>query len=60
MNSGRGGELVQGDFMKLPDAVFAIESTYHAPDRVGVYSEIHRVLKPGGTFACYEWRLADK
>ena len=51
---------MQGDFMKLPDAVFAIESTYHAPDRVGVYSEIHRVLKPGGTFACYEWCLADK
>lgn len=59
-------ELVQGDFMKLPfpdntfDAVFAIESTCHAPDRNGVYSEIMRVLKPGGTFACYEWCLTDK
>jgi ubiquinone/menaquinone biosynthesis C-methylase UbiE len=37
--------------MKLPfpdnhfDAVFAIESTCHAPDRSGVYSEIMRVLK---------------
>lgn len=59
-------ELVQADFMKLPfedatfDAVFAIESTCHAPDRTGVYSEILRVLKPGGTFACYEWCLTDK
>merc|ERR1719160_2143098 len=57
--------LVQGDFMKLPfednsfDAVFAIESTCHAPDRNGVYSEILRVLKPGGVFATYEWCLTD-
>jgi sterol 24-C-methyltransferase len=59
-------ELIQGDFMKLPfpdnhfDGVYAIESTCHAPDRSGVYSEILRVLKPGGTFACYEWCLTDK
>jgi len=59
-------ELIQGDFMKLPfednsfDAVYAIESTCHAPDRTGVYSEILRVLKPGGIFACYEWCLTDK
>ena len=44
---------VQGDFMKMPfddeqyDAAYAIEATCHAPDRVGVYSEIFRVLKPG-------------
>merc|ERR1711972_819134 len=59
-------ELIQGDFMKLPfpdnsfDAVYAIESTCHAPDRTGVYGEILRVLKPGGIFACYEWCLTDK
>merc|ERR1711998_247691 len=58
--------LVQGDFMKLPfpdnsfDGVYAIEATCHAPDRVGVYSEIFRVLKPGGIFATYEWCLTDK
>jgi sterol 24-C-methyltransferase len=58
--------LVQGDFMKLPfednsfDGVYAIEATCHAPDRVGVYSEILRVLKPGGVFATYEWCLTDK
>jgi sterol 24-C-methyltransferase len=59
-------ELIQADFMKLPfpdasfDGVYAIESTCHAPDRSKVYGEIMRVLKPGGTFACYEWCLTDK
>ena len=57
--------LVQGDFMKLPfpdnhfDGVYAIEATCHAPDRMGVYSEIFRVLKPGAVFATYEWCLTD-
>jgi len=59
-------ELVQADFMKMPfadasfDGVYAIESTCHAPDRAQVYSEIFRVLKPGATFACYEWCRTDK
>ena len=34
------------------DAVYAIEATVHAPELEGVYREIFRVLKPGGTFAC--------
>lgn len=56
---------IQGDFMKLPfeansyDGVYAIEATCHAPNRLGVYSEIYRVLKPGRMFACYEWCLTD-
>merc|ERR1712072_1328102 len=58
-------KAVQGDFMKLPfednsfDAVYAIEATCHAPDRNGVYSEILRVLKPGGVFATYELCLTS-
>lgn len=58
--------LYQGDFMEAPfddnsfDAAYAIESTCHAPDRVGVYSEIYRMLKPGANFACYEWCITDK
>ena len=57
---------VQGDFMKMPfadesfDAGYAIEATCHAPSRQGVYSEIYRVLKPGATFAMYEWCLTPK
>lgn len=57
---------VQGDFMELPfddntfDGVYAIEATCHAPDRVQCYAEILRVLKPGATFACYEWCMTDQ
>ena len=41
------------------DGVYAIEATCHAPDRAKCYGEIFRVLKPGATFACYEWCLTD-
>ena len=57
---------IQGDFMEMPfdsetfDAAYAIEATCHAPDRVGVYREIRRVLKPGSIFACYEWCMTDR
>lgn len=33
------------------DAIYAIEATCHAPSKVGIYSEIFRVLKPGALFA---------
>ncbi|TPX14786.1 uncharacterized protein E0L32_005181 [Thyridium curvatum] len=58
-------QFVQGDFMELPfeddtfDAVYAIEATVHAPSLAGVYSEIRRVLKPGGVFGVYEWVMTD-
>src|SRR5882757_8992377 len=42
------------------DAVYAIEATCHAPSLEGVYSEIFRVLKPGGIFGVYEWLMTDK
>ncbi|ONM52331.1 sterol methyltransferase1 [Zea mays] len=51
--------------MKMPfddntfDAVYAIEATCHAPDPVGCYKEIYRVLKPGQCFAVYEWCITD-
>ncbi|KAK7740987.1 Sterol 24-C-methyltransferase erg6b [Cytospora paraplurivora] len=57
--------FVQGDFMDLPfdegsfDAVYAIEATVHAPSLEGVYSQIYRVLKPGGVFGVYEWVMTD-
>ncbi|KAI3510856.1 hypothetical protein L1887_17993 [Cichorium endivia] len=55
----------KADFMKMPfednsfDAVYAIEATCHAPDAVGCYKEIYRVLKPGQSFAAYEWCMTD-
>eukprot|EP00958_Prasinococcus_capsulatus_P019416 scaffold2391_cov381-Prasinococcus_capsulatus_cf.AAC.9 len=57
--------FIKGDFMNIQapdntyDAVYAIEATCHAPDPVGVYSEVLRVLKPGQRFACYEWCMTD-
>ncbi|CAD6639723.1 HN1_G0018220.mRNA.1.CDS.1 [Saccharomyces cerevisiae] len=59
-------DFVKGDFMKMDfeentfDKVYAIEATCHAPKLEGVYSEIYKVLKPGGTFAVYEWVMTDK
>ncbi|TLD07620.1 hypothetical protein PgNI_11040 [Pyricularia grisea] len=58
-------QFVKGDFMQMSfpdesfDAVYAIEATVHAPKLEGVYSEIFRVLKPGGTFGVYEWLMTD-
>lgn len=42
------------------DAVYAIEATVHAPSLQGVYSEIRRVLKPGGRFGVYEWVMTEE
>ncbi len=41
------------------DAVYSIEATCHAPSLAEVYSEIYRVLKPGGVFGVYEWLMTD-
>eukprot|EP01098_Paradermamoeba_levis_P004218 TRINITY_DN1822_c0_g1_i2.p1 TRINITY_DN1822_c0_g1~~TRINITY_DN1822_c0_g1_i2.p1 ORF type:complete len:336 (-),score=109.41 TRINITY_DN1822_c0_g1_i2:272-1279(-) len=55
----------KSDFNKLPfeeatfDAVYQIEATAHAIDKKLVFSEIFRVLKPGQSFASYEWCLKD-
>jgi 24-methylenesterol C-methyltransferase len=62
-------DFVQGDFTKMPfqsstfDKVYSIEATCHATDLYDVYSEIARVLKPGGIYGTYEWLttpLTDK
>jgi len=58
-------DFIKCDFMKIPvpdasyDSVYAIEATCHAPDKVGIYSELFRTLKPGGSFAGYEWTVTD-
>lgn len=59
-------DFVKGDFMQMSfednsfDAVYAIEATVHAPTLEGIYSEIFRVLKPGGIFGVYEWLMTDQ
>lgn len=41
------------------DFAYAIEATVYAPDLRACYSEIARVLRPGGVFAVYEWVTTD-
>jgi sterol 24-C-methyltransferase len=41
------------------DRGYAIESTCHAPDKVGAFTEILRVLKPGALFWGQEMCLTD-
>ena len=42
------------------DAAYSIEATCCAPDKVGVYSEAFRLLKPGGCLAAYEYCLTSR
>ena len=42
------------------DAIYALDSTCHAPDRADVFSEAFRLLKPGGCFASHEWCITDR
>ena len=62
---GHMAEYVECDFMKMDfpddsfDAVFSIETTCCAPDKVGVFSEVFRLLKPGACFGVYEYCLTD-
>lgn len=59
-------DFLQSDFMNIQvpdntfDAGYAIEATCHAPDKVGVYGEAFRVIKPGGYFAAYDWCVTPK
>ncbi|KAL8808870.1 MAG: hypothetical protein Q9223_003799 [Gallowayella weberi] len=55
----------EGDFMHIPypdnhfDFVYATEATVYAPSLQEVYTEIARVLKPGGVFGVYEWFMTE-
>ncbi|MEO6026784.1 MAG: methyltransferase domain-containing protein [Candidatus Binatia bacterium] len=56
---------VGGDFARLPfgtatfDVAYAFEALCHAVDLEGVFREVHRVLRPGGTFGFSEWCLTE-
>jgi sterol 24-C-methyltransferase len=58
--------FVKGDYMQVPfeadrfDAVYIIEASCHAPDRVQLFEELMRVMKPGALLAGYDWCLTDR
>ena len=60
---GHLAEYLECDFMQVNapdssfDAIYSIEATCCTPDKVGVYGEAFRLLKPGGSFAAYEYCL---
>ena len=58
--------FIHADFMQIPeadeqfDAAYDIGSTIHAGDKVGVFREVLRVLRPGACFGGYAWCLTDR
>ena len=42
------------------DAVFSIEATCCAPDKISIYGEAFRLLKPGACFGAYEYVVTDR
>jgi len=58
--------FMKADFMNIPvpddtyDAIYAIEATCHAPDKLACYSELYRILKPGKLLGIYEWVMTDR
>ncbi len=59
-------EFLHCDFLHVDapdntfDAIYAIEATCHAPDKVSIYGEAFRLLKPGAGFGVYEYCLTDR
>ena len=59
-------EFLASDFLNVDapdesfDAAYSIEATCCAPDKVSIYAEIFRLLKPGGSFGAYEYCMTDR
>lgn len=59
-------DFIHCDFLNVDapdesfDAAYSIEATCLAPDKVSVYGEIFRLLKPGASFAAYEYAMTDR
>ena len=59
-------EFLHCDFLDIDapdgsfDAVYSIEATCCAPDKLSIYREVFRLLKPGACFAAYEYCMTDR
>ena len=58
-------EFLHCDFLQVDaldeslDAVYSIEATCCAPDKLRIYGEVFRLLKPGACFAAYEYCMTE-
>ncbi len=41
------------------DVAFSAGAFTQIADKLGMFREVHRVLKPGGVFACYDWMKGE-
>ncbi|XP_062507095.1 uncharacterized protein LOC134183534 [Corticium candelabrum] len=59
-------DFKEASFDELPfdegtfDRVISIEAVLHAKDSRRVFSEIYRVLKPGGIYISHDWAMKEK
>lgn len=59
-------DFIHCDFLNVDapdesfDAIYSIEVTCCAPDKMSIYGEIMRLLKPGAHFAVYEFCMTDR
>ena len=59
-------EFLHCDFLDVDaadesfDAIFSIEATACAPDKLSVYGEAFRLLKPGARLGVYEYCMTDR
>ena len=59
-------DFIHCDFLSVEapdesfDAAYSIEASCCAPDKVSIYSEIYRLLKPGARFGAYEYCMTDR
>ena len=59
-------EFLHCDFLHVDapdesfDAAYSIEATCCAPDKLSIYGEIFRLLKPGARFAAYEYIVTER
>ncbi len=59
-------DFIHCDFLSVEapnesfDAAYSIEASCCAPDKVSIYSEIFRLLKPGACFGAYEYCTTDR
>ena len=58
--------FLHGDFLDVDmpdesfDAAYSIEATCCAPDKISIYREVFRLLKPGACFGAYEYCMTDR